>query len=408
MALVLAVDEKKGSRSGIASLALEVSKGKASPVTNTLHEISLDNAATAFVESCLETVAGSAVAAELKSRGRPRAVRLLKVLADKKNILITTHLHPDPDALGSSLGLLRLLRKRLPKANVSMSVKGTVAGGINSTFARLSELDLVPWNDEKLGEYDAYILLDSQPMSAYSPLPKTIEPTAVIDHHRGRHVKPHGPFCDIRTDVGATSSIIFSYFMELEEPISPQLAASLLFAIESDLAGAAGTPGDLDNIALSSLTLMADTHKLYQMRYVDLPQTYYTAYAAALNNAMYFDNAVISHIETIDSLEKPAVMADFLLRFDAVQWSLVTAIHENKMIMSLRTSSKSVSAVDVIRKLVRNIGEGGGHRLKAGGYIALANGSATEIARLRDVLKRRFLRYLKIRNSRGQRLVPKS
>jgi nanoRNase/pAp phosphatase (c-di-AMP/oligoRNAs hydrolase) len=406
--MVLTVDEKKDARGGAGTLTLEISRSKTPTVTHTLHELSHDNAATAFVESCLETVAGSAVAAELKSRGRPRAVRLLKMLADKKNILITTHLHPDPDALGSSLGLLHLLRKRLPKAKVSMSVKGTVAGGVNATFARLSELDLVPWDDQKLGEYDAFILLDTQPVSAYSPLPRSIDPTAVIDHHRGRHSKPHCPFCDIRTDVGATSSIIFSYFMELEEPISPALAASLLFAIESDLAGAVGTPGDLDNIALSSLTLMADTHRLYQMRYVDLPQSYYTAYAAALNNAMYYDNAIVSHIETIDSLEKPAVMADFLLRFDAVQWSLVTAIHENKMIMSLRTSSKTISAVDVMRKLIRNIGEGGGHRLKAGGYIPLSNGSPTEIARLRDVLKRRFLRFLKIRNTRGSRLVPKN
>jgi nanoRNase/pAp phosphatase (c-di-AMP/oligoRNAs hydrolase) len=376
-------------------------------VTNVLDHLPHDIAGTAFVESCLETVAGSAVAAELKSRGRPRGRKLLRILEHKKNILITTHLHPDPDALGSSHALLLLLRKRLPHARVSMSIKGKIGGGVNTTFANLSDLELVPWDETKLGDYDAFILLDTQPVSAYSPLPKSIQPTVVIDHHRGRHRNPDCPFCDIRTEVGATASIIFSYYMELEESISPSLGATLLFAIESDLAGAAGAPGDLDNLALSSLTLIADTRKLYQMRYVDLPQSYYTSYAAALNNAYFYDNAILSHIDTIDSLEKPAVMADFLLRFDAVQWSLVTAVHESKMIMSLRTSCKTLSALDVIRKLTRNIGEGGGHRLKAGGYIPLQNGSPTEIARLRDVLKRRLLRALKIRNTRGQRLVPK-
>jgi nanoRNase/pAp phosphatase (c-di-AMP/oligoRNAs hydrolase) len=386
--------------------------GQSMQMRNHAEEISKDglheSGATAFVESCLETVAGSVVAAEMKFRSKPRARRLLRVLEHKKNILITTHLHPDPDALASSLGLLRLLRKRLPNATVSMSIKGRVGGGINARFAELSALDLVPWDDEKLKEYDAFILLDTQPVSAYSPLPKTTPPTAVIDHHRGRHRRPDCPFCDIRTEVGATSSIIFSYFMELEEPITPALGASLLYAIESDLAGAAGTPGDLDNIALSSLTLIADTHRLYQMRYVDLPQSYYGSYAAALNNAMYFDNAIMSHIDTIDSLEKPAVMADFLLRFDAVQWSLITAVHETKLIMSLRTSSKTMSAVDVMRKLTRKLGEGGGHRLKAGGYIPLANGSPTEIARLHDLLKQRYLKALKIKNTRGHRLVPKT
>src|SRR5204863_2997382 len=137
---------------------------------------------------------------------------------------------------------------------------------------------------------------------------------AVIDHHRSRGRRPKCPFCDVRPEVGATSSIIFSYFMELEQPISRDLGATLLFAIETDLAGAAGQPGELDNMALSSLTLLADTRKLYKMRYVDLPQTMYVSMARGLGNAIYYENVMISHLESIDSMEAPAVLADFLLR----------------------------------------------------------------------------------------------
>jgi len=68
-------------------------------------------------------------------------------------------------------------------------------------------------------------------------------PIAVIDHHRSRGKHKDSPFYDIRTDVGATSSIIFSYFLELEVQIDRTLAALLLYAIESDLAGAAGYAG---------------------------------------------------------------------------------------------------------------------------------------------------------------------
>jgi len=64
---------------------------------------------TSFVESCVGTVADSAVAVERSAKGRPRAAKLLKILADKKNILITTHLHPDPDALASASALGYLL-----------------------------------------------------------------------------------------------------------------------------------------------------------------------------------------------------------------------------------------------------------------------------------------------------------
>ncbi|CAN5451241.1 hypothetical protein BH09PLA1_BH09PLA1_25620 [soil metagenome] len=360
---------------------------------------------TAFVESCVQTAAGKAAAIDRKARGKPRARKLLRLLADKKKILITTHIHPDPDALASSLALCQLLGSRLKDATIHMSVKGQIGGGINDAFTRHTPLSVVPWNDSALKDYDAIVLLDTQPTFAYSPLPAGFMPTAVIDHHTARGRKLRCPFCDIRPEVGATSSIIFSYFMELEEKISPELGATLVFAIESDLAGAAGTPATLDQMALSSLTLIADTHKLYQMRYVDLPQSYYQAYANALATATYFEQAMISHLGAIDSLEKPAVLADFLLRFDKVQWSLTTAIHNDRMALSLRTNNPKYSAGELMRRLVKTIGDGGGHRTKAGGFIMLENGTPSEIDRLKTLLKRRLLRALKIKMSRGQKLV---
>ncbi len=362
---------------------------------------------TAFVESCVETVAGSAQKAERRVRGRPRFRKLLRLLQEKRNILVTTHRYPDPDALASGWALCLLLTAQLPQASITMSVKDQLSGGVNEVFIRQSGLKLAPWDDAALANFDAIILTDVLPDVAYSPLPAGLAPLAVIDHHRSRR-RPKCPFCDIRTDVGATSSIIFSYYMEVEEPISPDLAATLLYAIESDLAGAAGQPGELDNIALSSLTLLANTRKLYQMRYVDLPQSYYICYHSGLSNAMYYDNAILSHLDTIDSPEKPAMVADFLLRFEPVQWALVTAVYENRLVISLRTSSAKLSAADMIRRLLRGDGEGGGHRTKAGGFIPLETSTPAEIDRKRAILRRRYLRALKIKSSQGKRLVPKA
>jgi nanoRNase/pAp phosphatase (c-di-AMP/oligoRNAs hydrolase) len=363
---------------------------------------------TAFVESCVDTVAGSAVKVERHTRGRPRARKLLQLLEGKKRVLVTSHVHPDPDALASSHALATLLRMKLPKdTQVEMAIKGQIGGGINDAFTRYANLKLMPWDDEVVKSFDAVILLDTQPGFAYSPLPQGVTPIAVIDHHRAPGRKPQCAFCDVRTDVGATSSIVFSYFMELEAAIPADLSATLLYAIESDLAGASGQPGSLDNIALSSLTLTADMHILYQMRYVDLPQSYYIAYFNALATSMFFENALIAQVDSVDSLEQPAVLADFLLRFDQVQWVLVTGMHEKRLVLSLRSSSKQLSAGAVMRRLVRKLGVGGGHRTKAGGFIELESGSAAEVDRIRKVLRRRLLRALKIKNTRGERLVPK-
>src|SRR5690242_5588636 len=139
-------------------------------------------ATTAFVDSCIQTTAGKAVVANRSLRGKPRARKLIKILAGKKNILVTTHRHPDPDALGSSLALCSLLETKLPGAKITMSIKGIVGGGINDAFTRNTALNLKPWDDHTLDGYDAIILLDVQPTFAYNPLPPGTMPTAVIDH----------------------------------------------------------------------------------------------------------------------------------------------------------------------------------------------------------------------------------
>jgi hypothetical protein len=88
---------------------------------------------------------------------------------------------------------------------------------------------------------------------------------------------------------------------------------------------------------------------------------------------------------------------------------LITAMFEGKLVCSLRvsaTQANKITAAELIKRLVRGIGQGGGHRTKAGAAIPLANGSPKEIERIRGVLRRRYLRALGIKMSRGQRLIP--
>ena len=379
-----------------------------------------------FVDSCVETAADGAKEALRQSRGRPKAKKLLAALAGKKNILVSCHRYPDPDALGSAAGLRYLLRACLPDATVEMSVKGELGGGINAAFTQHAGLDVVPWDDDRLSDptrrdtYDAVILCDVQPSFPSTPLPEACRekgspfPTAIVDHHRARGRKPTAPFVDIRTDVGATAAIVFSYFMELDVPVPKDLAATLLYAVETDLAGAAGQPSELDNVALANLTLLADTKLLYRMRNVSLPQHYFVSYANALLNASVFDDVLVTHLDLIEFVEKPAILADFLLRYDAIEWAVVTALtgsgndegRPDRMVVSARTHSPTISAGEIMRRAMDGLGEGGGHRTKAGGVVKLENGTPTEIERVRLDLRRRFLRALKIDDdTRGRRMM---
>jgi nanoRNase/pAp phosphatase (c-di-AMP/oligoRNAs hydrolase) len=142
------------------------------------------------------------------------------------------------------------------------------------------------------------------------------------------------------------------------------------------------------------------------MRYVDLPRDYYIAYAQGLESADRHEHALVSHLQKIDSPEKPAVLADFLLRYDQVDWVLVTAIYGEKLVLSLRTSAAKPTAIHVVKKLVRAIGQGGGHTTKAGGFLPLAGKSSRDIERLRRMLQNRYLRAVGIKPAKGEMLVP--
>ena len=359
---------------------------------------------TVSVDAAVAALTDSAIKARREQRTRPRVKKLLNALAGKSKIIVTSHLHPDPDALGSAQAMAVLLTTLLPEVKVRVCLRGQVGGGLNAGFTRVSGLQYECW-DERHDPDEAIVLVDTQPGFANSPLPPGLFPTAIIDHHRGRGRRAKVPFADIRINVGATASILFSYFMEANVPISATLAASMLYAIETDLSGIAGTQGGLDTLAISSLVLLADTKRLYQMRYVDLPPVYYAAFAESVKHATSYDDLIISYLDKADYAEMPGVMADFLLRCRGVTWTMMTAIHDGRLAFSIRTSAHDRSAGEVARRISDGMGDGGGHLTKAGGAIPLKTGTAREVSTIRARLGKRLLRCLEIPSNRGSKLA---
>lgn len=360
---------------------------------------------TTFVDACLSTMTDSTVAVEKYQRVRPRVGKLLKALAGKSIIVVTSHLHPDPDALGSCQAIQALLTALLPDAKVLIRLSGQVGGGINDGFTRISRMDYELWDPANPPAYDALVLVDTQAGFANCQLPPGTVVTAVIDHHRGRGRRAKADFTDVRIDVGATASILFSYFMEAKIAITPELAATMLYAIESDLSGIAGQQGGLDTIAISSLTLLADTKRLYQMRYVDLPPAYFAAFAETIKQTTRYGEVLISHLDHVDFAEMPGVMSDFLLRCRGISWTMVTALHDGRFVFSIRTKVAHRSAGEIARAISDGLGDGGGHLTKAGGAIPVTDPSPGDLDALRVRLGRRMLRCLKVPITKGAKLA---
>lgn len=336
-----------------------------------------------------------------------RAHRLVRLLAGRQNILVTTHEHPDPDALAACIGMREFLSQLLPQAEVTVSFKGRIGGGLNSIFAQYSGHHAEAWDAAALPGHDAIVLVDCQPTFSHSPLPAGISATAVVDHHPTVRGKTYSAaFVDVRRNVGASCSIVYGYFHEMGMTVAKDVSALMLYGIESDLAGVAGAPGKLDNLAVSNLFLSADARAYHAIRYVDLPRSYYISFYRALQSAVLYGRALTACLGEVDSPEQPAIMADMLLRSENVDWALVTGIHEGSLLLSLRTFKPERPAGKVMTRLVRRLGEGGGHPTKAGGSIRLVTGNDEEIQRHLELVRRLLLRSLRIKGERAIPLIP--
>src|SRR3954471_7749030 len=92
-----------------------------------------------------------------------RSDRFLAGLQDARSVTFVTHVHPDPDGLGSMMGLAHLVETRLGKPT-RLTRDGVISRAENRAMVELLDLELLPV--EKIGsdcQGDAVVMVDSQP-----------------------------------------------------------------------------------------------------------------------------------------------------------------------------------------------------------------------------------------------------
>jgi nanoRNase/pAp phosphatase (c-di-AMP/oligoRNAs hydrolase) len=149
----------------------------------------------------------------------------------------------------------------------------------------------------------------------------------------------------------------------------------------------------------------ADKDLLARIRNAKLPQSYFGTLVQALQSSFIYDRLIVSWINDLPQPELAAEVADFLMRFEEVDWALAGGVFEDRMVLSMRSSAPDAKAGDILRKVVNGMGKAGGHDRRAGGTIFLESTAASSVEEVRSELRRKLLKALRIDECRGQRLV---
>ena len=212
---------------------------------------------------------------------------------------------------------------------------GMIARAENQAMVGALEIPVEPVERVPFGCGEAVVMVDSQPHTGRRTSEAAV-PVAVLDHHETGGNLEGVRYLNLRPNLGATSTIVTGYLLEQEVPIGTRLATALLYGIESETLGYPREAAPSDDGALIWLFPRADKDLLARIRNPKLPQSYFATYQHALNNAFLYRDLVICRCGDVPQPDIVAELADFLIRFEAVNWALSAGKFENLLKLSLR------------------------------------------------------------------------
>jgi len=335
---------------------------------------------------------------------RIRSDRLLEVLAPFARVVAVSHVNPDPDSLASMLGIRELIQKRQPGKPVILTVEGMIARAENQAMVNLIPIPLVPVDSVHIDRETAVVMVDSQPHTGRRSSEAAV-PHVVIDHHDTGGDLSGVLYKDIRTRLGASSTMVTGYLLEQGVVVPAEVATALLYGIESETTGYPREASTLDDGALIWLFPRADKELLARIRNPKLPQSHFATYHRALSNAFLYRDLIFAWCGEVVQPDIVAEVADFFVRFDQVNWVLAAGLYQGDLKMSLRAAILGGQAGETLRCVVDGLGNAGGHDKRAGGVVKLTDASPKAVEQTLTELRRRLLAHLQIDEHQGRRLL---
>jgi nanoRNase/pAp phosphatase (c-di-AMP/oligoRNAs hydrolase) len=323
----------------------------------------------------------------------------LKVGGKNKGKLgIVVHDSPDSDAIASALALKQIAKHVGVSANILYH--GEIGHHVNRAFVNILGIEMkrIERKDE-LKEYDMLALLDAAVPGANNPLPSPPEGNVdiIIDHHvTNNGGKVYAGFFDIRTDNGATSTIMTRYLQELDIPVDKVLATALLHGIRTDTSGFKRETHPSDFSAAAFLHVKADKDLLEQIETPPMSTEMLNVVGGAILHKKIKGSYLITNVGAVANRDAIPQAADYLLNLEGITTAIVIGLCEDKVCISGRSKDIRVNIGDAFVHAFGEIGSAGGHATMAAAQLPLGIFSGikdkdTLMLLAEDAVTKRFL-----------------
>ncbi|HEX2267461.1 MAG TPA: bifunctional oligoribonuclease/PAP phosphatase NrnA [Actinomycetota bacterium] len=311
-----------------------------------------------------------------------------EALLAARNVALACHVNPDPDAIGSMLGLALWLKSQR---------KDVVCSWGNDPLQRPRWLSVLP-GSELIVEAQAFpanpevmVALDTASPDRLGPLganAEAAECTIVIDHHRTN--PGFGSIVVLDPDASSTSEMVFRLIQSAGGPLTAEIAACLYAGIVTDTGRFQyeSTSPETHRVAAELRTLDFDHTAISRALYEDISLSALRLSAIALERVVHVPELslawtyVLQADLSVDGVDMSET--DDLIDFVRVAREAdVTCVIKQQRDGNFKVSLRSKGQTDV-GAVAKGFG-GGGHRLAAG--FTSHTGVAETVRRVEEALR---------------------
>jgi len=290
------------------------------------------------------------------------------------NIVIQCHDNPDPDAVSSAFGVLTYLQRQ-----------GKTVKIIYSGFERIKKRNvqlMLDWlnipveyikNTEDFGRPGLLICVDCQ-YGEGNVTRIEADAVAVIDHHRPSSSQVYD-LGAIQSQLGSCATLVWDLLRreDFDFAADKDIPAALYYGLLTDTNGFSEINHPLDKDMRDGLEKYCDRGIVRRLSLCNLTiDELSIAGVALLRNYNDLDKRYALFKSEFCDPNILGFISDIALQVDTVDVCVVYSQRDNGAKISVRSCTREVMASEFARFLTAGVGNGGGHRDKAGGWLQKA------------------------------------
>ncbi len=276
-------------------------------------------------------------------------------------------INADPDAIASAIAVKRLLWRKV--ASVTLSNINIIKRPDNIAMIRLIGTQLTHISKIKATQHTRFVIVDSQP--GHSELFQKFNFDVIIDHHP--ETESEAPFKDVRPEYGANASIMTEYLKAAKIKPSAKLATALFLGIKTDTHDFERQTLIEDIRAFQFLFRHANMHLVRRIELADLTPDFLKYFEIALRTRRIRKQKAFIHLGKVQNPDICVIIADFFMRLNNVNWSIVSGYYKNNLVIIFRNDGIRKNAGKLAQQSFGAFGSAGGHKSMARAEIPFSN-----------------------------------